>query len=67
MLTDEKVCNLDIIPEILPNLFLRRARHVNQIATDLNVRTIDDRQFGPELFYQGNETGHLRIVWKSVP
>jgi hypothetical protein len=45
--TDEQVCELDILPKIFPDLLLRRSSLVDQIAPDLDMRSVDDRQLGP--------------------
>jgi len=50
-LTDEKIGMLDVVPEVFPNFFLGRSWNVNKIATDFDMRTVHNRQFGPDLFY----------------
>lgn len=59
---DEEVCVLDVVPEVLPNLLLRRARDVDQVTSDLDVRTVDDRQVGAHALDQGDESRHLRVI-----
>lgn len=53
---------LDVVPEVLPNLLLRRTRYVNKIATDLNMRAVDDGDIGSDFSDERNETWHLRII-----
>jgi hypothetical protein len=53
---------LDVVPEVLPHFLLRRARLVDEIATDLDVRSVDDGDVGANFLDEGNETRHLRIV-----
>ncbi len=53
-LADEQICVLNVVPEVLPDLLLRRAFDVNKIAADLDVRAVDDRQVRPDLLDQRN-------------
>ena len=41
--TDEHVRMLDVVPQVLPDLLLRRAGNVDEVTSDLDVRTVDDR------------------------
>jgi hypothetical protein len=63
VLTDEEISKLDFVPEVFPDFFLGRSRHVNEVATDLDMRTVYNRQFGPDLPDQRDEAGHLRVVF----
>jgi hypothetical protein len=60
--TDEHVCEFNLLPQVLPDFFLRRARTFDEVAADLNVGSVDDGDTGTMLLDQGNESGHLRVV-----
>lgn len=54
---------LNIVPEVFPDFFLGRSWDVNEVATDFDVRTVYNRQFGPDLFNQWDEARHLRVIF----
>lgn len=62
-LTDEQIRELDVVPEVLPHLFLGRSGHVDEVAADLDVRAVDDRQLGADFLDQRDQPGHLGIVY----
>lgn len=61
-LTDEEISQLDIVPEIFPNLLLGRSSDVNKITPYFDVGTIDNRELRPHFFDERNQTWHLRII-----
>jgi hypothetical protein len=60
--TDEEIRQLDVIPEIFPDLFLGRPWNVDKITADFYVRAVDNGKFGPDLLDKRNETRHLRVI-----
>jgi hypothetical protein len=62
LLTDEQICKLDVVPQILPDFFLGRTFDVNKIASDLDMGAIHNWQIGPELLDEWYEPWHLRII-----
>jgi hypothetical protein len=61
-MTDEEICQLDVVPKVVPDFLLRGTFHVHKIATDLDVRSVDDGKLGPDFFDKRNETGHLGVI-----
>lgn len=61
--TDEQVRMLNVVPEILPDLLLGRSWNVDQVASNLDMRSVDDWQVRAILLDEWDETWHLRIVW----
>lgn len=61
-MTDEHVRMLDVVPEVLPNLVLRRTLHTDQVATDLDMRTVDDRHVRANTSDQRDQARHLRVI-----
>jgi len=47
---------------VLPNLLLRRARDMNKVATNFDVRAIDNREIRSDPLDEWNQTRHLRII-----
>jgi hypothetical protein len=62
-MANEEIGKLDVVPQVLPDFLLRRALDVYEIATDLNVRTVDDWELRADFLDQGDQTWHLRIVY----
>ena len=60
--TDEQICVLDVIPEILPHFLLRGAFLVHEIAANLDVRAVNDGHLRPDFAYEWDQTRHLRII-----
>ena len=61
-MTDEQVGELNVLPQVLPDSFLRGTLLLNKITTDLDVRAVDDRKLGSNFLDERNETGHLRVI-----
>ena len=59
---DEDVGELDSLPQVLPDFFLRGTGAFDKVAADLNVGAVDDGNTRTILFDQGDESRHLRIV-----
>ena len=59
---DEDIGVFDVIPEIVPDFLLRGTLLVDEIATDLDVGTIDDGELWTGLLDQGDQTWHLGII-----
>ena len=59
---DEQIRVLDVVPQVLPDLLLRRALDVDQSAANLNVRAVDDGKVGADLLDERNQTGHLGVI-----
>jgi hypothetical protein len=53
---------LYIIPQILPNLLLRRPRNVDEITSNFDMGPVDDWKFWPDFLDQRDQTRHLRII-----
>ena len=51
-MTDEEVRVFDVIPEIVPDFLLRRPLLTNEVATDLDVGTVDDGELWAGLLDQ---------------
>lgn len=65
-MADKEICVLDVVPKVLPDLFLRGTFDVDQITADLNVRAVDDREIRSDLLDQRDEAGHLRVIYMGV-
>ena len=61
-MTDEDIRVFDVIPEILPDFLLRRTLLMNEVATDLDVGTVDDGEVGAGLLDQRDQAWHLGII-----
>lgn len=61
-MTDEYVREFDTPPKFLPNLRLRRARHRNQIAANMNVTAENNRPIRSHFFGNRDQRYHLRII-----
>ena len=61
-MTDEQIGELDVLPQVLPYAFLWGTLLLNEIAADLDVRTVDNGQLRSDFLDEGNETGHLRVI-----
>ena len=59
---DEEVGMLNVVPEVLPDFFLRRALLVYEIATDLDVGTVNDGEVWAGLLDQRDQARHLGII-----
>lgn len=59
---DEHVGALDGVPEEVPDVGLGRALCSSKIASDLDVRSVENGSVGGELLDEGNEARHLRII-----
>lgn len=64
--TDEEIRMFDVIPEVFPDFLLRRALLVNEIATDLDVGTVDDGEIWAGLLDQRDQAWHLGIIWNKA-
>ena len=53
---------MNVVPQVLPNLLLGRARVVNEVAANFDVGAIDDGEPRADFLDQGNETRHLRVI-----
>ena len=62
ILTDEQIRELDVVPQVLPDLLLRGTRDVHKITPDLNVRAVDDGELRPDFLDERDEARHLRVV-----
>lgn len=63
---DEHVSVLDVIPQVVPNVFLRTARLGNEITADLDVRAIDDRAIRCRFLDERDQARHLRVIDLSM-
>lgn len=61
-MTDEQVGKLDVVPEVFPDSLLGSTLLVDQIATEFDVGTVDDGNFGPDFLDERNETRHLGVI-----
>ena len=61
-LTDKQIRQLDVVPQVLPDLLLRGTRDVHEITPDLNVRAVDDGELRPDFLDERDEARHLRVV-----
>ena len=59
---DEHVRFLDIAPEEVPDVGLRRARLGNEIASDLDVRSVEHWSVRRDHLDQRDQARHLRVV-----
>ena len=67
---DEHITPLDIAPEEVPDIGLWRASLGDEVATDLDVGSVQDRAVRYDLLDQGDEARHLRVVnlyWSARP
>lgn len=61
-MADEQIRQLDLLPEIAPDLILRASLFVNQITAELNVRPENDWNIRTESLDDGNQPRHLMVV-----
>ena len=61
-MTDEEIRVLDVIPEVVPDFLLRRILLMNEVATDLDVGTVDDGEVWAGLLDQRDQAWHLGII-----
>lgn len=59
---DEHIGQLDVAPEKIPNVSLRRALLGHEVFPNLNVRAIQHGSRGFPLLAQRNQAWHLRVV-----
>jgi hypothetical protein len=59
---DEEIGKLDPVPQVLPDLTLRRASNVNEITADFYVRAIDNGDLRTSFADERDEARHLRII-----
>ena len=38
---------------------------MDEVAADLNMRAVDDGQVRADFLDQGDETRHLRVIWRD--
>lgn len=63
---DEHVRVLDVVPEVAPHLFLRRAFDVHEVTPDLDVRAVDDRHVRADALDERDQPRHLRVVCNGL-
>ncbi len=61
-MTDEHVALLDITPQEVPDIGLWRAWLGDEIAANLNMRSVQDRAIWRQLLDHGNQARHLRVI-----
>ena len=59
---DEEIRMLDVIPEVVPDFLLGGSFFVDEVATDLDVGTVDDGEVWTGLLDQRDQAWHLGIV-----
>lgn len=68
-MTDKHVGVFNVIPKVFPDIVLRRSRNSDEITSDLDMRSVQDRSVRCKLFDERNKPRHLRIVdlfWVSI-
>jgi hypothetical protein len=63
---DEHIGQLDVVPEIEPDVALRRSIDGSEVVSDLNVRAVEHRAIRGKLLDEGDKSGHLRIIDLSI-
>ena len=61
-MADEHVTILDVAPEEVPDIGLWRASLCNQVAANLNVRSVQHRSVRSGFLDQGDQARHLRVI-----
>lgn len=61
-MADEHICMLDIVPEKLPHILLRRSSLGDEITSYLDMRSVQYGSVGGHLLYERYKTRHLRVV-----
>jgi hypothetical protein len=61
-MTDEYIRQLNSFPQESPDLFLRATRYSGQVASNFDMRAVDDLDIRASLFNQRNEARHLWII-----
>ena len=59
---DEEIRVFDVIPEVFPDFLLRRTLLMNEVATDLDMGTVDDGEVWAGLLDQRDQAWHLGII-----
>jgi hypothetical protein len=59
---DEQVRLFDVAPEVVPDVILGRTFDGDEIASNLNVRSVQDRAIRRDSLDHGDEARHLRII-----
>lgn len=59
---DEHVGLFDVTPEIVPDIILWRSVNGNEIASDLDVRSVEDRAIRSESLDHRDKPRHLGII-----
>lgn len=59
---DEHVGLFDVAPEIVPDIILWRSVNGNEIASDLDVRSVEDRAIRSESLDHRDKPRHLGII-----
>jgi hypothetical protein len=59
---DEQIGIFDVAPEIVPDVILGRTLVGHEVASDLDVRPVQNRAIRCESLDHGDEAGHLRVI-----
>lgn len=59
---NEHVARLDVAPQEIPDVGLGRARLGNEVASDLDMRSIENWAAWCRFLDEWNEAGHLRVI-----
>lgn len=59
---NEQVGLFDVAPEVVPDVILGRTLDGDEIASDLNVRSVQNRAIRCDSLDHGDEARHLRVV-----
>lgn len=61
-MTDEHICQFDVLPEKLPDICLRSTLLNSKVSTNLNVASVKNRSIRSQLLDEGNQPWHLGVV-----
>jgi hypothetical protein len=59
---DEQIGIFDVAPEIVPDVILGRTLVGHEVASDLDVRPVQNRAIRCESLDHGDEAGHLGVI-----
>lgn len=60
--TDEHICLLDLAPQMIPDILLRSSLLVRQVASDLDVGSVQNWSIWSYQLDERDQTRHLRVV-----
>lgn len=64
--TNEEISQLNVIPEVFPDFFLRGSCNMDEVTANFYMRAVDDGKVGSNFLNERNETRHLWVIWGTL-